>query len=151
MWAEMDGKTAHSKDCIELLKGLNQNTDILVCKWQGEKMLAGKVNRTRIHSDVRRWCFPCSKNINRFIFLLISVPLKNIKTTQCPTPFDLLPWSLLKYIPCRKTALPPKKQQLISSKSALNDSYTLLRELETLALFRSRPLSVYAALRSRGI
>lgn len=63
---------------------------------------------TGIHSDVRSQRFSCSNNMKRFIFH-ISAALKNIKTTQCPTLFGVLPRSLLKYIPRRKASPHPPK------------------------------------------
>lgn len=83
--------------------------------------------------------------------LLISEVLKDFNTTHCPTLFGRAPSvnPQMQYL-AEKQHL-SEKQQLMSSESALNDSYTLLRELETLALFLSQPLSVFAAQWSRWI
>lgn len=100
------------------------------------------VVREKMHDYVRCQYFPCAKNVHRFIHhCLISEGFKKISTVLFLW-FSLGPSSntCLKYEKARPHPPPKKtknpKLQCISSKSALNDSYTL-REHETLALFWS--------------
>lgn len=70
--------------------------------------------------------------------LMTSVDIGGFKEHQNDSCWGILPRSLLKYIACRPKEKPPKtatyQQWERERERALNDSYTLLRELETLAI-----------------
>ena len=151
----MDGMDGEPCSVAELRFLFMDNRQILASLEENSNMKKNKDGEVKGRAA---WC--CEESTWKDLCLVMSVDIRGSKEHQNdPLSHSFWPTPLgpsTNTSPAEKQHPPrqkkkKKKLQLINSESALNDSYTLLRELETLALFRSRPLSVYAARRSRGI